>query len=160
MKKTIIKTLITTAIVLLLMVLGGYFLRYYFITFPKVVTTEVYDSIKVGNSFKEYFDTNTTFMENLLLTPETKLKFYGEKNQLKFEIWIADNKALMLKNYNQFWKGEVSELYDYFLSSPGHNLGTKVCPSFKPSFFATGAFCISLDNKGIITQKEKPSYWH
>jgi hypothetical protein len=160
MKKIIIKFFATTVILLLLMGLGSYFLRYYFIGFPKIVTTEVFNSIKTGNHISEYFDINTTLMQNILLNPETKLKFYGIKNELEFEIWIADKKAIMFKNDNQFWKGEIFELSDFFLNNPKHAMGNKLCPSFKPSFFATGAFCIFLDSKGIITRKEKPGFWY
>jgi hypothetical protein len=139
---------------------GSYFLRYYFIGFPRVVTTEAFDSIKTGNHISEYFDINTTFMENLLLTPETQLKFYAQKNELEFEIWIADKKAIMLKNNNQFWKGQINEISDFFLTHPDHNMGVKICPSFKPSFFAKGAFCLNLNAKGIITDKEIPTFWY
>lgn len=160
MKKFILKFTITTVVLLIFMGLGSYFLRYYFIGFPKIVTTEAYNSIKVGNPIGEYFDSNTTLMQNLLLSPETKLKFYGDKNELEFEIWIADKKAIMLKNKNQFWKGEISELSEFFLSHPAHFMGNKLCPSFKPSFFTTGAFCVFLDNKGVVTKKEMPGFWY
>ena len=52
---------------------------------------------------------------------------------------------------------DISELNSYALNQM--SFCSRVCPLFRPAFILNGSFCLELDDKGIITEKEKPTYW-
>ena len=135
------QTITVIAVLISLLIIGCYFA---FIKYPKNVTNEAYDSLRVGASISQYLDTNSKFFETLELANIEKIVFRTKENRI---CKIIENK-------------EVHKSESYFLSQVFlQSECSKFCVNLNPSIVLRGSFCVFLKADKTIKSKETPIFW-
>ncbi len=118
--------------------IGAY---YYLTVYPRQLTTNIYQSIKLQTSLDDYLVSKTTLIQGLKETNVDKITFRDVENKVCREIQLKD-------------------INDELKRIKRQKTCNRFCLDINPTKYIHGSFCVEVDENNKITKKEEPYFWN